>query len=520
MIAPLPASQERVLLVSVEAELARSVRRSPDRSLVFEELPDGAALADALACDGPRTGAVVLGAGLADPIGAAQRVYRIDRNIPVLVLSDPVRGAALRSELMFTPFLGREVRFCPPGEAQLLRARIEQAAKRRRQRSAYESALASEVFRLGALALPQPAATHYLGRLLEVAPVGVITLDAEGVILAMNPRAVQMLASAERQALGSALGAAFPESERAALRELLAQPAANDEPRVLKALRVRSGDGTQRILEAVATPLSLPPRQRGWILILVDVSERARVEAELRALTASLETRVVERTARLEAALRELESFSYSVSHDLRAPLRAIGAFARMVVEDEGRNLSAEGRRMLSVVEANALKLGQLVDDLLRLARLSRSVFQPRRVDLRALALSLAKQLRSRWPGAAVEVFELPEARADPTLIRQALVNLIDNALKFSSKAPAPRVEVGWSAEEGAYFVRDNGVGFDMAYAGKLFGTFERLHAETEFPGSGIGLAIVKRVLERHGGRAWARGAEGEGATFYFALPS
>jgi light-regulated signal transduction histidine kinase (bacteriophytochrome) len=191
-----------------------------------------------------------------------------------------------------------------------------------------------------------------------------------------------------------------------------------------------------------------------------------------------------------------------------------------MVVEDESGRLSEEGRRKLGVVEKNAVKMGELVDELLTLARLSRAGLARQPVDMGRLAASVASELKTAYPEGTVEVGGLPPATGDETLVRQALVNLIDNGLKYSSRSPAPRVEVGWNAAESAYFVRDNGVGFDMAYAGKLFGTFERLHAETEFPGSGIGLAIVKRVIERHGGRAWARGAEGEGATFYFTLPS
>jgi PAS domain S-box-containing protein len=257
---------------------------------------------------------------------------------------------------------------------------------------------------------------------------------------------------------------------------------------------------------------------RGVFELVTDVTELKDAQRALQRSEASLERRVQERTAELEAALRELEAFSYSVSHDLRAPLRAIGGFARIVADTEGAALSEDGRRRLAVVEKNAVKMGELVDDLLTLSRLSRSSLEPVPLDLGAMCRSVLEELRPLYPGAEVVVGALPPATGDATLVRQVLVNLLDNALKYSSKAAAPRVEVGWSASERAYFVRDNGIGLDMAYADKLFRAFERLHAEASFPGHGIGLAISKRAVERHGGRIWAAGAVRAGATFCFTL--
>ena len=241
-------------------------------------------------------------------------------------------------------------------------------------------------------------------------------------------------------------------------------------------------------------------------------------EARYRNLAENLERRVEERTRELEVALKEMDAFSYSVSHDLRAPLRAIGAFAHMVREREAPALSDEGRRRLATVEANAVRMGQLVDDLLSLARLSRAPLAREALDVGALAAAVAAELRPQFPAARIEVGSLPPAHADPTLLRQILLNLVGNALKYSAKRPDARVEVLWDDQQGAYAIRDNGAGFDMQYAGKLFGAFERLHPESEFPGTGIGLAIVKRAVERHGGRVWAEAAPGAGATFYFAL--
>ncbi len=228
--------------------------------------------------------------------------------------------------------------------------------------------------------------------------------------------------------------------------------------------------------------------------------------------------------AELQAANRELETFSYSVSHDLRAPLRAIDGYARMLEEDHGPSLDAEATRLLSVIQKNTDRMGRLIDDLLTFSRLSRKQLESTVVDMTALARAVVEDVRRDAAGAGVrarvEIHPLPAARGDHTLVRQVWANLIGNALKYSRTRPEPRVEVGvvTTAGETAYYVRDNGVGFDMAYAGKLFAVFQRLHGAEQFEGTGVGLAIVQRVVHRHGGRVWAEAAPDAGATFYFTL--
>lgn len=236
-----------------------------------------------------------------------------------------------------------------------------------------------------------------------------------------------------------------------------------------------------------------------------------------------LEHRVLERTAELQEALRELEAFSYSVSHDLRAPLRHIIGFATMLDKSAGDGLDPQGRRYLGTIVAAGQRMGRLIDDLLMFSRVSRTSLTKRPVNLNQLAQDVRHELAAGPPTPEWLMHELPTVEADPVLLRMVLVNLMSNAVKYSSKREAPRIEIGTvPAEPGetVVFVRDNGEGFDMKYAHKLFGVFQRLHAQEEFEGTGIGLANVRRIIQRHGGRTWAEGAVNGGATFYFSLPN
>jgi signal transduction histidine kinase len=233
-----------------------------------------------------------------------------------------------------------------------------------------------------------------------------------------------------------------------------------------------------------------------------------------------LEAKVRERTAELESANQDLSSFSYSVSHDLRSPLRAVDGYARMLEEDYASKLDDEGRRLLGVVRDSSRQMGQLIDDLLAFSRLGRQAVVKQSLDMTALAREVIDELRS-GSAAHVALAALPAAHADRALIKQVWINLVGNALKYSAKRVAPHIEIGAREEaaENVYWVRDNGAGFDMRYAGKLFGVFQRLHRSDEFEGTGVGLAIVQRVVARHGGRVWAEGRPDEGACFSFCLP-
>ena len=238
-----------------------------------------------------------------------------------------------------------------------------------------------------------------------------------------------------------------------------------------------------------------------------------------------LEAQVAQRTKALEGINAELESFSYSVSHDLRAPLRAIHGFARILLEDHHAKLEPEAQRLLGVIDQNTRRMGQLIDDLLAFSRLGRTDLTTGPVDMKELAQTVADEIQrtdnGRQGSLEIRIDPLPPARGDRGLLRQVLSNLLQNAAKFTRDRPSARIEVGARLDSGqaVYFVKDNGAGFDARYTDKLFGVFQRLHSTEQFDGTGVGLAIVKRIVQRHGGRVWAEGAVNQGATFFFTLP-
>ncbi|NNN07291.1 MAG: PAS domain S-box protein [Elusimicrobia bacterium] len=355
---------------------------------------------------------------------------------------------------------------------------------------------------------------QFLSALFEFMPDATVLVRKNGEISRVNEKAQALFGYSREELVGQLIEILLPESFRqghVGQREGFARA---PRPRSMGAgleLYGRRKDGGEVPVDIMLGPVTIAGEAM-VIVVVRDVTERKRADTALR-----------DRTEQLEQSNGELAAFSYSVSHDLRAPLRAIDGFARILREDYTDKLDAEGRRLLGVVCSNAQKMGTLIDELLAFSRLGRKSLEKTPVDMEALADSVVSQLRALEPQRAVTVDRkaLPRAHGDAGLLQQAMANLVSNALKFSRNKSDARVEIGVSEQPdgAAYYVADNGAGFDMKYYAKLFGVFQRLHGADEFEGTGVGLALVQRIILRHGGRVWAEGRPGEGATFYFTLP-
>lgn len=369
---------------------------------------------------------------------------------------------------------------------------------------------------------------HEYRTLVEGLVEGIILANETGVVVAANPSAGRILETPKGSPLvGESLEQLFASAVQANGNPF--DPAvwfpgrgrAESFPMDRIELRIGNGGGQAVWLSARARPVVDSVTGRTEVVVsFEDITDRKRAEAELQALNASLE----EKAVALIATNRELESFSYSMSHDLRTPLRSIMSFSQILFGNYHEQLDAAGRGYLKRVLAAAQRMSDLIDDLVRLAQVSRHELQIRGVDLSGLAQRVIDQLHSADPGrsVAVEIASGLRARCDRRMARVVLDNLLGNAWKFTAAAPAAHIEFGMHRQNGenVFFVSDNGAGFDPTYAAKLFVPFERLHGPGKFAGTGIGLATVRRIIERHGGRVWAEGQISRGATFYFSLPS
>ncbi|HWA09303.1 MAG TPA: PAS domain S-box protein [Opitutaceae bacterium] len=364
--------------------------------------------------------------------------------------------------------------------------------------------------------------TARLAAIVESSNDAIVGKDLAGIVTSWNSGAEAIFGYSAREMENQSITKLIPPERQHEEVEILERIRNGGSIQHFDTVRLRR-DGSPIDVSVTVSPIrDGTGRVVGASKVARDISGRKRAEAEIRQLNASLEERVKERTAQLEMANRELEAFSYSVSHDLRAPLRAIDGFSQAVMEDFGPALPAEGQRQLTIIRESAQRMGELIDDLLAFSRLSRQPLGKRETDLNGLVRDVWDSLTAERQERAVEFTagNLPPCSGDPALLRQVWFNLLSNALKYSRRRNPARIEVGASREQGrtVYFVRDNGAGFDMRYAGKLFGVFQRLHKAEDYEGTGVGLAIVQRIVNRHGGRIWAEGIPDRGATFHFTV--
>jgi PAS domain S-box-containing protein len=341
----------------------------------------------------------------------------------------------------------------------------------------------------------------------------IIVVDGENRIVEMNPSSEWLIGASAVEATGKHLEQFVPELKPIWTNDIISS----------SELTIHRGDTTRIFDMRVSVIQDWQRRTAGRSIVLHDITERKLAEEEVRRLNEELESRVVERTKQLETANKELEAFAYSVAHDLRSPLRAIDGFAHILLEDYEKILDQEGKRLCAVIYNESQQMGRLIDDLLTFSHISHTEMQPTLIDMEELVQSVFYQLSTPKSRERIDfrIGALPKTKSDATLIREVWLNLISNALKFSSKQERAVIEVNYlqEGENTVYWIRDNGAGFDMRYAGKLFTIFWRLHTDKEFEGTGIGLAIVQRLIHRHGGEVWAESEVDKGATFYFTLP-
>jgi PAS domain S-box-containing protein len=350
---------------------------------------------------------------------------------------------------------------------------------------------------------------------------GAATLDAQGTVLFCNHQLSAMLQLPAERIVGAPLAAVVPPEERSRLTEWIAAARVKS---IRTEGKLRRGDGTLLFVQLSLSQIPLEDLESGICLVATDLTEQKRAQEQIRRFSEEMERKVAERTEQLHAANADLEAFNYGVAHDLRAPLRHIQGFSDILLNEPDSVLGAEGERHLRLIIAETLRMGKLIEALLSISRVGRQALQPCDLDLNSVVEEVIENLELDLKNRQIDwrVGHLPTIRCDPTLTRIAFFNLLANAVKFTSRRERASIEIAAERQNREYVfcVRDNGVGFSMKYADKLFGVFQRLHRAEDFEGTGVGLATVQRIIQKHGGRIWAEAELDKGASFYFTLGS
>jgi PAS domain S-box-containing protein len=365
------------------------------------------------------------------------------------------------------------------------------------------------------------SASLYARSLIEASIDPLLTIGQDGKITDVNNSTEQVTGHIRKELIGTDFSDYFTEPGKAqsGYKQVFQDGSVHDYP---LSIRHTSGKITDVLYNATVYR-NEAGEIRGVFAAARDITELKQAEDEIKKLNAELEQRVIERTSQLEAANKELEAFSYSVSHDLRAPLRAVHSYTNILIEEYEKLLDDEGKRICGIISSSATQMGELIDDLLSFSRIGRSEVKHGILDMKSLVNSVINEIygEKSKDRANLKLGKLSKAYGDLNLIKIVWTNLISNAIKYSSKEASSEIVISSSQEYHTvtYSVKDNGVGFDMLYVHKLFGVFQRLHSESEFEGNGVGLAIVQRIILKHGGKVWAEGEVGKGATFFFSLP-
>jgi PAS domain S-box-containing protein len=446
-----------------------------------------------------------------DGIEAATKIHQ-QFNIPIIFLTAYADPTTLQRAKVAEPF-GYLLK---PFEERELKSTIEMALNKHSRDTYYKTSLTDALLQ---------SEERFRLFVESVSDYAMYMINKDGQIVSWNPGAERLTGYSANEVLGKDFSFIFPPElieagEPKRELELAARMGRSE----AEGWRIRK-NGTRFWVNGTTTAIKdLDGNLRGFAKITRDFTAQKRAEEKIHQLNESLEQRVKERTAQLEAANKQLESFSYSVSHDLRAPLRAIDGFSGIVLEDYSDQLSEEPKKLLSEIRENATRMGRLIDDLLSFSRFSRKEIKIQKVEMRPIVEQALAALRMDQKGRQIEIVigDLPEAYVDPTLFKQVYINLLSNAIKYSKRQQEARIEIGSYADSSkgvVYFVKDNGAGFNMKYVNKLFGVFQRLHTDDEFEGTGVGLAIVRNIIERSGGDIWAESEVNKGSTFYFTIP-